>query len=102
MIVVADEEAVSLLDHLFSIVDRAKMGIIHVVERLEEKRDSKKYPIIYLISPKAESIQIIVNDFKTGAKYHSIDILALGTISNDAMALIKGNKAVKDPLKGFN
>lgn len=45
---------------------------------------------------------MIANDFKTGSKYDSINILSLGAISNDAMALIKGNKSVKDPLKGFN
>lgn len=78
------------------------MGIIHAVEKLEDKRSSKKYPIIYLISPKVESIQTIVNDFKASSKYDSFYILSLGTVSSDAMALIKGNKNVKDPLKGFN
>lgn len=45
---------------------------------------------------------MVVNDFKAGSKYESVDILSLGPMSNENLALLKGNGDVKKALKGFN
>ncbi|OUM61423.1 hypothetical protein PIROE2DRAFT_12576, partial [Piromyces sp. E2] len=78
-------------DIIFSIFTRNELANenIELIYRIDRKDSFPAYDAIYFVSPTAESIQYIVNDFKKKNMYATANIFFTNTVSDDLIGKLK-------------
>lgn len=83
MVLVMDEESTRVISSILTMYDIMEQNI-SLVEKLGMKRQTfPDMDVVYLISPKTESVRLVLADFesRSKAKYRNVHLFFLDTVS---------------------
>ena len=83
MVLVMDDESTRVISSILTMYDIMERNV-SLVERLSMKRQNfPEMDVVYLISPKTESVRLVLSDFesKGKAKYKNVHLFFLDTVA---------------------